>query len=261
MFNYGGKYALVSGASSGIGAEFAKALAARGANLILVARRGDRLDALAAEIQTAHNVATMVITADLANKDAGRNMLADLDRRGIHVDVLINNAGWGYIGKFVEESADGMASEIALNVTSLVDFTRAFLPAMLERKSGVIVNVASTAAYQPLPGMAVYAATKAFVLSFTEAIWGETVGTGVKVLALSPGGTSTEFFEIAGGNSGLGQMQTAQQVVKTAMVALDLKNSPPSVISGRVNHLTSLFSRLLSRKAVVKITKQAMVAR
>ena len=227
----------------------------------MVARRAERLDALAAEIQLDYNVATLVVPVDLSSPSAGREMHELLAEKGIPVDLLINNAGWGKIGKFVEESPESIESEINLNIASLVDFTRAFLPAMLERKFGVIVNVASTAAYQSLPGMAVYAATKSFVLSFTEAVFGEVVGSGVKVMALSPGGTATEFFELAGGESGFGQMQTAEQVVTTALKALDRKNSPPSVVSGRVNHLTSHFSRFFSRRFTLRITGAAMKQR
>lgn len=258
MRDYQGKTAVVTGASSGIGVEFAKRLAERGANLVLVARRKDRLQAVAKEIQAAHKVVVEIVVADLSEIGAAEKLFKSLQRKKIQVDVLINNAGFGTMGEFKNSSLEKFTKEIQLNISTLVQLSRLVLPGMVERKHGVLVNVASTAAYQPIPYMAVYGATKAFVLSFTEALWGELAGTGVSALALSPGGTKTEFFEVASEgkrSDGFGSMQTVEQVVATALVALDKTNPPPSVISGGMNAAMARSGRLVSRKAVIKIAR------
>ncbi|MFM6963820.1 MAG: SDR family NAD(P)-dependent oxidoreductase, partial [Micrococcales bacterium] len=222
--DYRGKTALVTGASSGIGVEFAHRLAARGANLILVARRKDRLQVLAKEITAKYGVTVSVIAADLSVDGAAKSLHKQLARKKTEVDILINNAGFGTIGEFATMDEVKIGDQIRLNVLALVELTREFVPSMKLRNSGVVVNIASTAAYQPVPYMAVYAATKAFVLSFTEALWGELRGTNVHAIALSPGGTKTEFFDVASNGKtgdGFGKMQTVNQVVETAINALD----------------------------------------
>jgi len=256
--DYQGKTAVVTGASSGIGVEFAKRLAERGANLVLVARRKERLQTVAKEIKAEHKVNIEIVVADLSENDAAEKLFKSLQRKKIQVDVLINNAGFGTMGEFKNSSLEKFTEEIQLNISTLVQLSRLVLPGMVERKHGVLVNVASTAAYQPVPYMAVYAATKAFVLSFTEALWGELAGTGVSALALSPGGTRTEFFEVASEGKrtdGFGSMQTVEQVVATALSALDKSNPPPSVISGGMNAAMARSGRLVSRKAVIKIAR------
>jgi len=256
--DYQGKTAVVTGASSGIGVEFAKRLAERGANLVLVARRKERLQTVAKEIKAEHKVNIEIVVADLSENDAAEKLFKSLQRKKIQVDVLINNAGFGTMGEFKNSSLEKFTEEIQLNISTLVQLSRLVLPGMVERKHGVLVNVASTAAYQPVPYMAVYAATKAFVLSFTEALWGELAGTGVSALALSPGGTRTEFFEVASEGKrtdGFGSMQTVEKVVATALSALDKSNPPPSVISGGMNAAMARSGRLVSRKAVIKIAR------
>jgi short-subunit dehydrogenase len=256
MRDYQGKTAVITGASSGIGVEFANRFAERGANLVLVARRKDRLESVAKQIQSKHKVKVDVVVADLAEVGSAEKLFKTLQRKKLQIDVLVNNAGFGTMGEFKNHDLDRIAEEIQLNVSTLVQLTRLALPAMLQRDSGVVVNIASTAAYQPVPYMAVYAATKAFVLSFTEALWGELIGTGVSAIALSPGGTKTEFFEVASNgktSDGFGKMQTVGEVVDTLISALDKSTPPPSVISGGVNKVMAGSGRLVSRKTVIKI--------
>jgi short-subunit dehydrogenase len=184
--------ALITGASVGIGYELAKQFARGGYDLILVARNREKLTAVADEMKGS-GVAADVITSDLAQPEAPAALFADVQNRGRQVDVLVNNAGFGAIGRFHEVELRRQLEMIRVNVTALVELTHLFLPAMVRRKSGGILNVASTAAFQPGPHMAVYYATKAFVLSFTEAIGEELRGSGVKVTALCPGPTESEF--------------------------------------------------------------------
>ncbi len=187
------KVALITGASAGLGVEFARQLSTRGYGLVLAARRKDRLDELASELGNARSVAI-----DLSKPNAAAKLLADLAANGETVELLVNNAGFGLIGRFAELDAKRQRQMIDLNVATLTDLCRAVAPAMIERKSGRILNVASTAAFQPGPKMAVYFATKAFVLSLSEALHEELKPHGVKVSCLCPGPTRTEFGEVAG---------------------------------------------------------------
>lgn len=240
---------LITGASSGIGAEFARALAARGSDVVLVARRVDRMQALADELTAAHGVRVEVIGADLAEEGAGTALFARVEGT---VDLLVNNAGFGVYGPLAEAEAAALDRMIAVDIRALVDLTHAFLPGLLERRRGGIINIASTAAYQPLPGMATYAAAKAFVLSFTEAVWKEAQPYGVKVTALSPGATESEFFHVVGSeNPAIGAKQTAAQVVATGLGALDRRSTPPSTVSGRRNAFTAVSTRLAPKRVVV----------
>ena len=177
---------VVTGASSGIGAEFARQLAARGHGVFLVARREDRLRELASEIEREHGVRAEFAAVDLADAADRRNLPGLVSRRELDVAVLVNNAGLTTVG------------DVHLNVEALVDLTTRWLPGMVDRGAGAVVNVASTASFQPIPAQAVYAATKAFVLSFSEAVWAEVRGTGVTVTALCPGPVATEFVEAGG---------------------------------------------------------------
>ncbi len=165
-----GTTVLITGASAGLGVEFAHRFAARGANLVLVARRADRLEALATELRGAHGIIVTVLPADLAAPGVGASLHQELTNRGITVDSLINNAGFGTHGAFVDEDLERVTSEIQLNIATLVELTHTFLPDLLTGR-GALVNIASTASFQPTPGMAVYGASKAFVLNFTEALW------------------------------------------------------------------------------------------
>lgn len=187
MFEYRGKVALITGASMGIGAAFARELAARGMNLVLVARSVDRLQALADELTPRHGIRVEVVPADLSQPDAGRAIAETCSRLGLEVHLLVNNAGFGTSGPFHTISPERERDEVMVNVLAVVDLTHRFLPGMRARKAGGIINVASTAAFQPIPYLAVYAASKAFVLSFSEALWAECQEEAVRVLALCPG--------------------------------------------------------------------------
>lgn len=239
---------LITGASSGLGAEFARRLAERGSNLVLVARRADRLQALADELSAKYRITATAVPFDLTEPGAGEALAKEVAWRGITVTSLVNNAGFGTHAPFREEDPARVQREIGLNVASLVDVTRAFI----DQLTGVLVNVASSLGYQPWPNAAVYGATKAFVLSFTEALWQESRGTGLRVLALSPGPTRTEFFDTAGSDMARGvRLQTPSQVVTTALRTLDRRNPPPSVVSGTFNWVMTLTSRFTTRRANV----------
>jgi short-subunit dehydrogenase len=241
--------ALVTGASAGLGVEFARRLSERGHRLVLVARRKERLEELAKELGNARAVAI-----DLSKKDAAANLLADLDAHGETVDLLVNNAGFGLIGRFVELDAKRLRQMIDLNVGTLTDLCRAVAPAMIGRRSGAILNVASTAAFQPGPKMAVYFATKAFVLSLSEAIHEELKPHGIKVSCLCPGPTRTEFGDVAGfGGNGLFDRvaMNPAQVVETGLKGLDANDAV--VVAGWMNKVTAASTRFAPRSVVRKI--------
>jgi short-subunit dehydrogenase len=193
MLDLTGKTALITGASSGIGEEFAHEMARRHTNLVLVARSRDKLEALSDELVEAHGVRVDVVTADLTEPDAPAHVFAAVDRLGIHVHALVNNAGFGTYGQFEIQDPETESREISLNVLALVQLTRLFAPAMLARREGLVINIASSAGFVPTPYMATYGATKAFVIRFSEALWAEFEGRGVQVKVLCPGYTRTGF--------------------------------------------------------------------
>ncbi|WP_086663517.1 SDR family NAD(P)-dependent oxidoreductase [Lentzea kentuckyensis] len=247
--DYRGARILITGASAGIGAQFARELARRGADLVLVARRAERLEALAAELR---GVDVTVLPCDLTEPGAAASLAAELRTRGISLTGLINNAGFGTYGPFAGEDAERLRTEIALDISAVVELTRTFVDELARSGRGVLINVASMAAYTPVPRMAVYAAAKAFVLSFTEALWHEHRRGGLRVLALSPGATQTEFFDVAGPEAAAGaRMHQPELVVRTALRTLDRRNPPPSVAVGRLNRLLAGMSRLASRRLAV----------
>jgi uncharacterized protein len=195
---FAGTWSLVTGASSGIGGELARGIAARRGHLVLVARTEERLAALAARLEAEHGVRAQVVVADLAAADGPAAVAAAVERLGVAVDHLVNNAGFGDAGGFVAADAGRALGMIDLNCRALVDLSRRLLPGMIERRRGGVLNVASTAAFQPLPFMSVYAASKAFVLAFTEGLATELRGTGVRAMALCPGPVPTRFQARAG---------------------------------------------------------------
>jgi short-subunit dehydrogenase len=206
---------------------------------------------------TQHSIRAEVLTADLSRPDAGQQLFAATQQLGLPIDMLINNAGFATYGSFDSLDAERDQQEIMLNVAAVVDLTHRFLPAMLARRSGSIINVASTAAFQPIPYMAVYGASKAFVLSFSEALWGEYRSKGIRVLALCPGATSTNFFNAVGTeDAGLGAKETPEKVVQVALQALE--RGRPSVISGRRNFLMAHSVRFAPRGFVVRMGGRAM---
>jgi len=260
MENLTGKTALVTGASSGLGEAYALALADRGANVILVARRADRLRELADKISKAHGIQrSTVLPMDLSSRDAASSLAKIIKGRGIQIDILVNNAGFGNTTAFVDEDPKSITDELTVNVSTLVELTKAFLPDMVMRKQGVIINIASTAAYQPLPYMAVYGATKAFVLSFTEALWGENRKNGVKIIAVCPGPTATEFFDSNGTSPALGKyIRTSQQVINSTFKALSKSNSPAAVVDGPLNKVSASLSRFFTRRFTIKLAGLVM---
>jgi short-subunit dehydrogenase len=239
---------LITGASSGLGAEFARQCAARGERVVLVARRKDRLERLAEEIGGAE-----IIAADLSEPGAGTKVVAEAMTRDLWIRTLINNAGFGLIGKFERLSIARQLEMIDLNVRALTNLSYVVLNDMRLRGEGAILNVASTAAFQPGPKMAVYFATKAFVLSFTEALHEELKPDGIKVSCLCPGPTRTEFGEVAGfGGNGLFERvaMEAPQVVAAGLRGLDENRAVlvPGLINKTVAASTRFAPRSLARK-------------
>ena len=260
MEDFSGKTALVTGASSGLGEAYALALADRGAKVILVARRADRLRALSDRINAKHGIyASTVIPMDLSSRDAASTLAKVIKGRGTQVDILVNNAGFGSTLNFIEEDHSSIVNELSVNVNALVELTHFFLPGMVERRNGVVINIASTAAFQSLPYMAVYGATKAFVLSFTEALWGETRKQGVRVVAVCPGPTQTEFFDAGGSSPALGKfIRSTEDVMETTFLALAKRNGRAVAIDGLLNKLTAASSRFFTRKFAVKLAAFVM---
>jgi short-subunit dehydrogenase len=250
--DYRNQTIIVTGASSGLGEEFARQLAGRGSNLVLVARRADRLERLADELTRAHGVTVTAVARDLGRPDAGRTLRAELESRGIRATGLVNNAGFGTHNAFPDEDPERLQSMIALNVGALVDLSRAYIEPLTSAGTGVLINVASLLGFQPTPYLSVYGATKAFVLSFTESLWEETRGTGLRVLAVCPGAMQTEFFDAAGSQSADygAKRATPQDVVTMALDTLDRRSAPPSVITN--GPPLALASRFLPRRAVVR---------
>jgi len=244
--------ALITGASSGLGAEYAKLFAADKHDLVLVARRRDRLEALASELRAAHSVRVLVAAADLATPDGPRRVVEEASRAGLQIDFLVNNAGFGASGAFADLDVARELEMIQLNITSLVTLTRAFLPAMIQRRSGRILNIGSTAGFPPGPFMAVYYASKAFVNSFTEALWYELRGTGVSATVSCPGATATEFAGVAGNSrSLLFRLGAADPNQVAAEGYKAMKKGKPMVIHGLKNKLT-VQSLRVSPRAVAR---------
>jgi uncharacterized protein len=244
--------ALVTGASSGIGEQFARQLSSRGWEVVLVARRADRLEQLAGELPTnAH-----VVPCDLAN-DAGA-LAGRVAELGLEIGLLVNNAGFGTSGPFVEHDPSRDAEQIRVNCEAIVILAHAFLPSMIERRRGGIINVASTAGMQPLPYESVYAATKAFAVSFTDALHTELRGSGVRVLAVNPGPVPTEWQQVAGYEPGRvavvpGQIP-AQQVVSEALSAFD--DGRRSVIPGRMMRWVMRITRPSPRAVQLRVAER-----
>ncbi|MBL8682481.1 MAG: SDR family oxidoreductase [Myxococcales bacterium] len=249
-YDFRGKRVLITGASMGIGERFARILAARGAKLILVARSKDKLEALARELGDA-----AVIAEDLAAPGSAERVLAQVRALGLTVDVLVNNAGFGKYGSFDDVPLDELRSMVDLNVRSLVEMTHEFMPMLVANRGGVI-QVASTAAFQPVPYMAVYGASKAFVLSFSEALWAEYRPRGVRVLALCPGATETPFFARAGEAAAFGAKASPDAVVALGLDAFSAGRA--SVIHGAGNNMVAAINRLFPRAMVAKISARLM---
>jgi short-subunit dehydrogenase len=246
---------LVTGASSGIGLELAWCFAAEGCRLVLVSRKRNALEDLATELRETHKTQAQVITADFALPDTPTRLLAQLQSAGLRVDVLVNNAGFGAQGKFAELPLGQQLEMLQVNITSLTHLTRLLLPGIIERCRGGILNVASTVAFQPGPGMAVYYATKAYVLSFTESLAEELLGTGVTVTALCSGPTATNFAI---------NMRLLGVIKKTSMSAESVarighrafRRGKVVSVTGLRNQIPAFLTRLFPRAFVRKVTKR-----
>ncbi len=248
---------LITGASSGIGEAFARKLAARGQNLLLVARSEDKLMTLCNELGRLKSIHAQFVAMDLSQPDSPARLFAETQTRGLTIDFLINNAGFGAVGDFAKLDLARELNMIELNVRALVELTHRFLAPMRERKSGAIINVASTAGFQPVPFMAVYAATKAFVLSFSEALWEENRPYGIKVIALCPGVTETNFFAAANMQKPPGRVsQTPEDVVDTALRGL--KRGRSHIISGLPNYLMIQGERLVPRSVLARVAGKVL---
>ena len=243
---------LITGASSGIGKEFAKQLASKGANLILTARTHSDLTKLTKELESEHdNISIKTIPADLSKPNSSKELIKKINDMGLSIDYLINNAGFGKFCAFSGESFETYHKMLMLNINALVELTHLCLPSMVDKNGGGIINVASTASFQPLPYQAVYGASKAFVLSFSEALSGELLDTNIRVMALCPGTTESRFMKNANADTSNMNLAPASKVVSLALTAYT-KNKIYSV-SGRLNYLASLIPRLVTRKKTVKI--------
>ena len=248
---------LITGASSGIGAAFARKLAARGRNVLLVARSEDKLITLCNELGRLSGIRAHYFTLDLMKPGAPAELLEETKRRELVIDTLVNNAGFGSMGDFVRLDLARELEMIDLNIKALVDLTQRFLGPMRDRGQGTIINVASTAAFQAVPYMATYAATKAFVLSFSEALWEENRQFGVHVMALCPGVTETNFFKASRmERPPMRTIETPEDVVETALRALNHRK--PSVISGWTNWIAVEAERFVPRSFVTKIAAKAL---
>ena len=257
MFQYRGNTALITGASTGIGAAFARELAARGMSVVLVARSEDKLRTLADEIVRNTGVRAEVITADVSEAGAAREILRETEARGVRVHLLVNNAGFATHGAFETLDPERERAEVLTNVAGVVDMAHAFLPQMVGRGAGGVINVASTAAFQPLPYMAVYAASKAFVLSFSEALYEEYRTRGIRILALCPGATETPFFEVVGAEgSQFGTMDTPEHVVATGLQALERGKNYTIAGPNASNYLLAQTARFAPRWLVARIAAQ-----
>jgi short-subunit dehydrogenase len=257
-----GGAALITGASSGIGLELAKLFAQDGHDLVLVARRGDRLRVLAAELASRHRVRSTVITADLADPGTPPEIARSVEAAGLEIRYLVNNAGYGLVGRFAETDITTELRMIQVNVSALTHLTKLFLVGMLARHEGAILNVASTAGFVPGPFMAVYYATKAYVISFSEALAEELTGSGATVTVLCPGTTRTEFWAAAGaaGADASARLLRRPWVAEAASVARagyeGLRAGKRMVIPGLANKIMIQSVRVAPRALVTKIARR-----
>jgi short-subunit dehydrogenase len=249
---YADRWALVTGASSGIGAEFARRLAALGMHLVLVARRGERLNELAAELHARHHARCEIIVSDLSEPRDVALLYEQIAQRGITVDLLVNNAGFAVVGEVDKTDTDRVLQMLRLNVLTVTELTYRYLHGMLERGHGAIINVSSVAGFQPVAYMAAYAASKAYILHFTEALWAEVRERGVSLLAVCPGTTRTELFEVAGVTGWLRKQRShsPERVVRGALRALEKRKQV--YVPGMRNYLVTMLVRIGTRRTVVK---------
>jgi len=254
--------ALVTGASSGIGKVFAKQLAQKGYDLIITARSLDKLQTLKQKLESKYQVKVKVICQDLSLSGAGKSIFEQIEKDNLIVDLLINNAGFGDYGKLGDRPLDKQLQMIQVNISTLVELTYLFLGQMKERNSGSIINVSSIAGYQPMPYLSVYAATKAFVLSFSEALWAEYSDDGIKILALCPGATESNFLENAefpqtnSSSNSRQNITSAEDVVTEALSTIENEDKSNLVTGGIPNQLIVNMSRFLPRETITKLVRQ-----
>jgi len=253
-YEWRGKWALVTGASAGIGQALARELAAGGANLILTARRLERLESFAGELRGKFGVQTEVFAADLTQPDAPEKIFAFTRERGLAVQLLVNNAGFGQFGEVVDVEPQRLLDMVQVNCSAVVHLTRLYLPAMVAKRSGDVLILASTASFQAVPYISVYAATKAFDLLFAEGLAEEMRPHGVRVCALCPGSTESEFHQVAGQDHlkfAEKHRETAEKVARVGLAALAAGKS--SVVSGAGNAFGVVAQRLVPRSLVTRI--------
>ncbi len=251
--------ALITGASGGIGLELARIFAANGYDLVLVARSGGKLEELAGELRTRHGIEVRVIASDLARPESPEELARELETAGVTVDVLVNNAGFATFGPFIAADLHAELEELQLNVVTLTHLTKKLLPGMVARRRGGVLNVASTAAFQPGPFMAIYYATKAYVLSFSEAVAAELEGTGVTISVLCPGPTATGFTARAGleGTSivaGPLKVMTAAEVARVGYEGF--REGKTIVIPGALNKIVAQGVRFMPRSWTTQVVKR-----
>jgi uncharacterized protein len=246
-----GKWALITGASAGIGVALANELAAGGTNLVLTARRQERLEELAHSLEAKYKIKTVVFAADLADANGPEKIYDSAREQRIEVELLINNAGFGAYGELHTVEARRLLDMVQVNCSAVVYLTRLFLPAMVERRSGDVLILASTASFQAVPYISTYAATKAFDLLFAEGLAEEMKPYGIHVCALCPGSTESEFHVVAGQEKFMRKAETAEKVARTGLAALAAGKS--YVISGLGNYLGAWSERLVPRRMVTRI--------
>jgi uncharacterized protein len=246
-----GKWALITGASAGIGVALARELAEGGANLVLTARRQERLQELSRELAAKYKIKTSIVAADLADGPAPEKIYAFTRAQGISIELLVNNAGFGAYGELHTVEPGRLLDMVQVNCSAVVHLTRLFLPEMVLRRRGDILILASTAAFQAVPYISTYAATKAFDLLFAEGLAEEMKPHGIRVCALCPGSTESEFHVVAGQEKFMGKAETAEKVARTGLKALAAGKS--YVISGMGNYLGAQGERLMPRRMVTRI--------
>ena len=243
-------WAVITGASTGLGAAFTRRLASHGSNVVLVARTASAMQRIADDVTRAHGVKALVLPADLTDRAARAELIERLGR--LDVRTLVNNAGFANLGEFLDTDSDRLIMEAELNVVAPVDLARALLPQMIARGNGSLINVASTAGFQPIPQMATYAASKAHVLSLSNALWLELQGTGVRVVCVCPGPTETDFFVNAGNDGVMRNRRTPDQVIDTAFAALH--RNQPHVVDGWFNKMLVQANRFVPTHLAMRIS-------
>ena len=246
-------WVLITGASGGLGKAFSRRFAGEGRKLVLVARSEDVLLEEAADLTNLYGVEVLVLPCDLGDAAARADLFAEIEDRGLEVDVLVNNAGFATVGPFVDTEAGRTEQLLEVNVVALTALARAVLPQMVQRGRGVACNVASTAAFQPIEDMAVYAASKSYVLSFSSALAGEVKDAGVHVLALCPGPTETGFFDAAQAQDVLRDRRTPEQVVDSAFEAVAKRRT--TVVDGLANTVMAAAAKVAPTKVAMAVSK------